>query len=289
MIQIGLRDGMFPHSHSMNAGGGTILNRPKHFEWNRVDELPITFYTDHCIPQVVDDDWSERKVALLIEAPKFRPKHYEWATKYEAHFDFLLTYHEDLLDERDTRWRYYPHGGSRVAIHDWGLQTKTGLVSFLATAKQSAEGHLFRHEALPRIVGNCDVFGEIAGSGFAKKRDAIAPYCFSVVIPGERGRGFFSDHIIDCFAYSTIPIFWKRYDIGDYFDFEGIITFDDLDELAHIVNNVNRAEYLIRLGAVQRNLETAKQYYCAEDWLWQNRGELFQATSHIERRRSVWE
>lgn len=283
MVKIGLRDGMFPHCKSMSVGGETIDMHPTYFQWDRFTRQSITFYTDHCIPQVEQDNWSKRKIALLIEAPKFRPQHYVWAMEYESHFDYILTYHLDVLEKRDpAKWVYYPHCGSWVLPHNWGVQPKHKLVSFLASSKRQAEGHKYRIEVYDRFadpVGSLsqriDCYGGITGGRHVEKKMAFKDYCYSVIVPGERGRGFFSDHIIDCLAYGTVPIYWKRFDIGEYFNLDGIITFEDLEELERVLAAINRIDYMNRLPAVEQNLKIAEQYRCAEDWLWLNRRELF--------------
>lgn len=276
MIKIGLRDGMFPHAKSMSVGDDTIDMSPNYFQWDRLTRQPITFYTDHCIPQVVDDNWSERKIALLIEAPKFRPQHYVWAYRLESHFDYILTYHKEILEKRDpAKWLYYPHCGSWVLPHNWGVHPKSKLVSFLASNKRQAEGHKYRIEVYDRFADRLDCYGGITGGRHIGKDKALKDYCYSIIVAGERGRGFFSDHIIDCMAYGTVPIYWKRFDIGDYFDLDGIVTFEDSDELERVLNAISRIDYMNRFSAIERNLETAAQYRCAEDWLWLNRMELF--------------
>jgi hypothetical protein len=267
---------MFPHAHSMSTGDDTINEKPSFFHWDRMTKRPITFYTDHCIPQVVDDTWSERKIALLIEAPKFRPQHYVWATEYESHFDYILTYHRNLLEIHDpTKWLYYPHCGSWVLQHSWGVYPKAKLISFLASSKRSAEGHKYRIEVYDRFAERLECYGGITGGRHVGKSVALKDYCYSVIVAGERGRGFFSDHIIDCMAYGTIPIYWKKYDIGNYFDLDGIITFENLDELERVLNAISRVDYMNRMPAIERNLILARNYTSAEDWLWLNRKELF--------------
>lgn len=277
MLEIGLRDGMFPHAHSMSTGGETLGEYPKRFRWNRTDKLPITFYTDHCIPQVADDDWSLRKVALLIEAPKFRPLHYALVQQYEQHFDYILTYHRDLLETKDqNKWMWYPRCCSYVPEDGWGFKPKKKLVSFLASDKRGAEGHNFRHEVWNALNGAFDAYGPIAGDAPVSKRIALENYYYSVIIPGERGRGLFCDHIVDCMAFGTIPIYWKKYDIDRYFNMDGIIPFEDVNQLRAVLQEIDRAGYLMRRAAVLENIETAKQYRIAEDWLWRYRPYLFE-------------
>ena len=40
----------------------------------------------------------------------------------------------------------------------------------------------------------------------------------------------FCEKITDCFATGTIPIFWGTKNIGNYFDKEGIIFLENIEE-----------------------------------------------------------
>ena len=272
MIEVGLRDGMFPSALSMSAGGENVGMAPRNLYWNRMGVLPITVYTDHCMPLVEQQTWPGRKIGLLIEAPKFRPGHYQYAVENERRFDYILTYHKELLETRDPeRWLWYPHCGSRIKIEHWGVHPKRRMVSFLASDKQgAAEGHSYRHEVYARFKDRLDVHGAIGGGQHATKRAALGCYYYTVIVAGERADGLFCDHLIDALALGTIPIYWQQHDIGDYFDVRGMLCCENLDELEAALDAISERDYIERLEYVHANLGLARQYRCAEDWLYEN-------------------
>ena len=66
---------------------------------------------------------------------------------------------------------------------------------------------------------------------------------FGVAIENFSHRGWFSEKILDCFLLKTIPIYWGCSNIGDYFDIDGIIPFNNVDDLIYITNQLNESYY----------------------------------------------
>jgi hypothetical protein len=68
----------------------------------------------------------------------------------------------------------------------------------------------------------------------------------------------------------VIPIYWGSPNINDFFDSNGIIKFNNLDELENIIKNKNLLLefYNKNLEAIKNNFETAKQFKIGEDYLY---------------------
>ena len=62
----------------------------------------------------------------------------------------------------------------------------------------------------------------------------------------------------------TIPIYWGCPSIGDFFDINGIITFNTIDELNIILNSID-GEYEKRIKYININYELSKKYLIADD------------------------
>ena len=72
-------------------------------------------------------------------------------------------------------------------------------------------------------------------------------------------------------AVGTIPIYWGCPNISDFFNKEGIITFDSIDELKTILENIDfDAHYNSSINAIDENIELAKKYNITEDWMYEN-------------------
>jgi hypothetical protein len=74
--------------------------------------------------------------------------------------------------------------------------------------------------------------------------------------------------LIDCFITGTIPIYWGCPSIGNFFDSGGIITFDSLEQLDGIINNLD-GEYEKRIESVKRNFDLCKKYLVADDIIYE--------------------
>jgi hypothetical protein len=57
-----------------------------------------------------------------------------------------------------------------------------------------------------------------------------------------------------------VPIYWGCPTLGEFFDLEGIILFNTLEELGGILQNLSVEEYEKRLPAIHRNFELAANY-----------------------------
>lgn len=263
-MKVNIADGNFT-TCSMGAAPDSC---PKYFEWEHVPgDVPARFYTDWCMKYAINKPGM--KIAWLIQAPPFAQEHYDYAKEHEADFDYILTPCKQYVG---GKWLWYPLGGTRIALKDWYVHPKIKKVSMLASNKFDSRGHKLRHEIYLGHLGcvKFDGYGSILPNQPTDKLTAIAPYMYSIVVAAERNAGCFSDHLIDALALGTVPIYWGCPDVENYFDKEGIISFEKAGELDEILAGLSTTDFVKRLPAVRKNLETAKQYRVPEDWLWEN-------------------
>lgn len=268
-MKVGIRDASFT-TESMS----TDFEAPAYFRWDRSPEAVPRFYTDICLSQASGQ--VHPRVALLIEAPPFRAEHYRYVMEHQSEFDYILTYVRSMLEFGDPKkFLYYPHGGTRIPLHQWGIARKTKLVSMIASNKTDAGGHKLRHEIRERFGSRMDVLGSIAGT-WVDKYPGHAPYHYSVVVEGERNDWGFSDHLLDCLCVGTVPIYWGCPAIGNFFNEWGILQFSSLTELDLILEAISTADWLTRQDAILENIEMAKQYRIAENWIYRHYPFLFE-------------
>ena len=74
---------------------------------------------------------------------------------------------------------------------------------------------------------------------------------------------------MDCFASMTIPVYLGATRIGDFFNTDGIITFNHETPMETILRQCTEEEYLRRLPAVQDNYRRALKYLNLEDKLYE--------------------
>jgi len=280
MITIPLRDGTFPHSASMSLAGENALEQPKLLRWERCEQLPdapVTVFTDMCLDEVLLSR-SPVNIAILIEPAVFSTTHYDKAEGLEEHFDAIFTYDLARLNaakQRGEPWYFYPFGGSW--IEDWHVYEKLRLVSHIVSPKRVTEGHELRHRVAARFGDFVNIWGALMEGQprFEPKHKALRHYMYSIVIESGRMDCYFTEKLIDCLSQGTVPIYWGCPSAGDFFEADGIIPFEDLDDLGHVLASISTQDYLFRMPAIKRNLELARGFRCAEDWLAREHGWLF--------------
>jgi hypothetical protein len=269
-MEVTIQDNLFlPFSI---PGMGGMPCAPSHFTWKAVpSDTPARFYTDFCMRSALGK--SGPRIGWLVEAPPYAQCHYDWAMEHESEFDYILTYVKPYV-ERGGPWLFYPRGGAHVPVNWWGIHPKRKLVSMLASFKNDAEGHKMRHTIQKKLGSRIDVLGSINGT-YISKLDGIAPYYYSIVVEAERNDWSFSDHLIDCLALGTIPIYWGCPEIDRFFDASAIYPFDDPKDLPAILDRLSIEDYYSHLDAIRENLRAARQYRVPEDWLWEHYRFLF--------------
>jgi hypothetical protein len=151
------------------------------------------------------------------------------------------------------------------------IYDKTKLISFITSNKVMTKGHQFRVNCAQTLMsksvpidfygrGIKDIIGKIEG---------LQDYKFSVTIENGKYDNYFTEKILDCFLTGTIPIYNGCDNISEFFDMNGIITFNTVDELYDIVVTLTDFDYESRKDAIQRNFELAKQYAYNNDQIFE--------------------
>lgn len=269
MLKINLRDSNFAH----HPPGQSMAYKhyPSFFQWERENVLvsDSVFITDMHLHEV-DKFKSKRKIAMLIEPPAISPHIYSFVDQNYKKFDYILTYNKELLD---TGRNFLFYSACCSWITDLSQPTKTKLCSMIASSKQFTEGHRFRAEVIKEFSDKVDHFGH----GFKhieSKEEGLKEYCFSIVMENNNSNYYFSEKLIDCLMTKTIPIYWGS-DLSRFFDTEGIITFNSIDELHNIFKNISTTLYFNKIDAVENNFKTAQDFKIPEDWLYKKYPFLF--------------
>lgn len=272
MLNVNLFDGNF--SHTKDVCGyitSTYYTKPNKIIWEpkRMVWDGITVFTDGYI----DDDIvckvsSNYKVAWLIEPRSIDPTMYEKIVQNHERFDYILTFDEELKQQLPDKILPYVMGQTRIADEDCQYYSKQFLTSMIASHKTMSEGHRFRHEIVKALQEKHGF--EMWGSGykpFKDKLEALKSYCFSISVLNCKRKDYFTEILIDNFRTMTIPILWGLPNVGDYFNTDGIISFDTIEELDEILTNLTPDDYIKRADAMIENFELAKKYLCTDDMI----------------------
>ena len=102
------------------------------------------------------------------------------------------------------------------------------------------------------------------------KEETLLDYRYSIIIENTKQDNYITEKLIDCLIVGTIPIYWGCPNVSDYFNMEGIPTFNTLDELKNILPKLTEDFYNSKIKVVKENLELAKKFCITEDWLYEN-------------------
>jgi len=267
MLKVNLFDTNF--AHSINEDGfdtATKGIKPTKIEYIR--NLPeydgVTIFTDE---QMFSDNAltvkSKYKIGWCQESPGVKPFVYEYINKIEDRFDFIMTFSENLLQRNPDKYKLALIGNSWLKKNEWQVYPKTLPISIIASNKNFAPGHKLRHDIIKNLKGV-----DLWGSGYKKFNSKLEPlkdYMFTIAIMNFRLENYWTEVLTDCFATGTIPIFWGTPNIEKYFNKNGIITFNTIEELANI--KLSKNDYYSRIDAIKDNFERAKKFISTDDLL----------------------
>lgn len=196
-------------------------------------------------------------VGWIIESPAIleylNPNFFNELKKVENNFKYIYTHNKKLLDYSSI-YKFFPYQDTWIKENQ--IVNKSKLISFIVSDKQLTAGHILRHEILKKLPIKMDIFGRNIFD-IDKKEYGLNDYYFSLVIENCKEDYYYTEKILDCFKTKTIPIYWGCPSIGNFFDINGIITFDNIEELNNILINISIEQYNSMLKSVENNYKFA--------------------------------
>ena len=234
-------------------------------EWDRTDNYlqdDLVVWTDIDIPKALQRG-SDRNIAWLIEAREHIPYLYTFVQNNAEKFEAIWTHDRFLVENYDNA-KLLPFGGCWIDDFDWGIHPKSKQFSIIASAKRQHEGHRQRHQIIAGAGGHIDVFGG-GYNPLDNKIDGLRDYRFHFCIENIKRDYWFTEKLIDCFVTGTIPLYWGCPSIGNFFNIDGMICYNEVKELPAILKTCNEELYLSKMDAIKENFELAKKFRLAED------------------------
>jgi hypothetical protein len=239
--------------------------------WRRdIDEYDIAIYTDRmCFTQPINSN--KINCAWIIEPPIINGENYINVVKNKDNFKYIFSHIKNVENQTDN-FIYIPHGGTWVKDEDVIIHEKSKLVSCIFSWKDWNPYHRMRFRVYDRFKDSniIDFYGSGCGKELDYKIDAIKDHMFTVVIENSIESDYFTEKILDCFLTGTIPIYCGCSNIGDFFNINGIITFETETELLDIVVNLSDSTYQQKLKYIQENFELAQKFSYNNDNLFNN-------------------
>ena len=105
-----------------------------------------------------------------------------------------------------------------------------------------------------------DVFGR-GYTPIDNKITGLKDYMFSLIIENDKTDNWFTEKIIDCLVTGTVPIYWGCKNIGDYFNTDGFIQFNDIDEFKNsVLPRLTEEKYKEMLPFIIENFNLSLEY-----------------------------
>ena len=265
MISIKLVDQHFVHTLF-----STDNQESKYITWDRSpvrnnDELVV--YTDTSLNTV--NKTVKKKIGWMLESPAITSGIHDWIGMNYQGFDMILTNNRKHIEINSNIFKFSPTCGCWILPKDQMIYPKKKLTSGIFSDKKFTKGQAMRHQAVTNFKDKIDVFGR-GYFPLPNKIYGLKDYSFALVIENCKQDYYFTEKLIDCFTTGTIPIYWGCPSIGDFFDTNGMICFNDIHELGTIINSLSLDLYKSKMGSVMTNFETSKKYLIAEDYMFEN-------------------
>jgi len=222
-------------------------------------DKPISIFYDYAInniSQLKENPYN----FLFIQEPNELFGLHDWALKYGHYFDAIFTWSQPILDAYSDRAMYFAFGAGDYQIPTTYQKNKRFEVSFLCGQKQFTLGHKLRH----KIFHNKNKINTSTNFIYTAPWDGGKRICwesmFHIAIENTQNKGYFTEKLIDAFLTKTIPLYWGCPNINEFFNSNGIITFNNEDELIDIINNLSPEYYESKMEYIEENYKRAIQY-----------------------------
>lgn len=202
------------------------------------------------------------KILLQLEPPEVRNTTIN-IIRDSKNFDLILAWNEDIINNCPNAKKFL--FGSCWIDHNNFKPNKKNEISFLMSNKSFAPGHRFRHSVWDFLKGyNNNIFTikKIKTPPRIESKNIIFENAkFSIIIENVKRVNWITEKLIDCFATKTVPIYYGCPNVNEWFDMDGIIKFNTVEELNNILNNLLPEDYDKKMNSIERNLKKSIPYY----------------------------
>lgn len=261
---INMIGGGFQHAYSSCA-----WEHPKHVEWNKTDHsAPISIHIDGEVFSVPVDK-TKLNIAWFCESPWFtrpytknldNPKIKE---RILSDFSLIFSNDKELISRHPEVKYLLPHAFTWCENRD--IYPKTKLWSIIASGKNDAPGHKFRHNIIKTYKEYLSVFGR-GYKEISSKNEGLNDFRFSFAVENIKAEGYWTEKIVDCFATGTIPIYWGANSVSEYFLEEGIVRINEEFDLSIYDEDY----YNSKLDIIKENFDRALNLPLPEDYIYLN-------------------
>jgi hypothetical protein len=250
------------------------MNKVKVFwQYKGIDidtEKRVELYIDHFPRSIMPDDMIRivlfhEPYGVLQPVNSLR----SMALQYQERYTYLLTYEEYLL-ERIPKAQFF------IAMDTWipyyVPSVKKFSVSTVVGGKVNdiLEGYEVRRELWSRqdeikipkdfYLSGRNKWTDDEGKLLGEQKEPMFDSMFHICIENTSIKNFFTEKIIDCFQAHCIPIYYGCKNIHEFFNPDGIIRVNSVDELINACNRLTPECIYTLQPAVEENYTRSLKY-----------------------------
>jgi hypothetical protein len=253
--------------------------------FQKINHLDFSFFFD-CIPS--EEEINLNPINIIAHAePNEYFGHHDWLVQNQHLFNVILTWSDKVLNNCENAI-FVPFGSSWIT-EEISLKPREKVfeLGHLCGDKLLTYGHSLRHELFSRkneikIPTRFKFKGEtILPAALTTKEEIFGDPMFAVVIENTSHNGYFSEKITDCIILKTIPIYWGCSDIDKFYNPEGIISFQSVDQLIQIANNLTPDFYNSKKDVIEENYKRVQEHQNYEQRIADKVTEIFKHNNLI--------
>lgn len=194
---------------------------------------------------------------LFIQEPDELFGYHTFAQQHAQYFTAIFTWSKLILETAPNAYPFYFGAGDKDLIFEKQYQAnKLFEVSFMCGPKQVIQGHFLRHK-----VYDTQPTIEVPTKFYYKgEKRPCWNSMYHIAIENSRNFNYFTEKITDAFTTKTIPLYWGCPNIGDFFNLDGIIVFEDEKDLVEKCKLLTPEYYREREEILVENQQRALQY-----------------------------
>lgn len=224
-------------------------------------DKPITLFYDYPVEDITQLQQNPYNI-IFIQEPNQLFGYHNWVLQNYNCFNIICTWSDPILSQAPQSF-LFPFGAGNINFinplcpyHN----NKDFKVSFLCGNKRMIEGHFIRHEIFENQEKITIPKHFIYTAPWDGGKDICWESMYHISVENSKNKNYFTEKIVDAFLTKTIPIYWGCPNIDEFFNKDGIITFNTTDELISILNNLTPEFYESKKDAIEENYNKAKQY-----------------------------
>jgi hypothetical protein len=272
--KINMVGGGFQHDICSSA-----LNENKYVEWVKDGSASISIHIDDGLFRNINK--TKENYGWLAESSAIIPQHINLVLNniniFKENYKYIFT-HDKRIIQKDPTFFKFVLPNALPYIRNKKLYNKTKTISFIGSKKTLCSGHSFRQQMINKFDKIVDHYGRGFGdkelpSSYIEnnmkesgKLIGLKDYMFSIAMENDNYDDIFCEKVTDCFATGTIPIFWGTKNIGNYFDKDGIIIFDENLNINDLTEDLYRSKY----EHIENNFIMCQEIETSEDYMYLN-------------------